>query len=73
MMVQLAGKEIVHKRLNHNSLFIKRKEVFLTHNKRKIVINFDLISYEDVIARLREDLEQVRKADTKFSLVNTLQ
>jgi hypothetical protein len=68
----IAGKEISITRIENNTIFIKQKEVILTSDEWKIVINLDLDTYEEIIARLRLELNHIYKAKTKFAPINEL-
>jgi hypothetical protein len=68
----IAGKEISITRIENNTIFIKQKEVILTSDEWKIVINLDLDTYEEIVARLRLELKHIHKAKTEFAPINEL-
>jgi len=48
--------EVVNTPLNHGVVFVKHKDVVVTSDYWRIVVNFDLYAYEDATIILREDL-----------------
>jgi hypothetical protein len=48
--------------LDHNAIFVKKKDVILTSNWWRVVVNFETSPYEDIIAKLSEDIQHIRTA-----------
>jgi hypothetical protein len=44
---------------------VKEKDVILTSDYWKIIVNFDLMPYEDVVSTLREDLRELKEASKR--------
>ena len=53
--------EVINSPLNHSVVFVKDKEVILTSDNWRIIVNFDLSTYEDATTTLREDLTRVEE------------
>jgi hypothetical protein len=62
LLMCYVGAEVINSPLNHSVLFVKEKDLILTSDYWKIIVNFDLMPYEDVITTLREDLRQLKEA-----------
>jgi hypothetical protein len=58
---------VINSPLNHSVLFVKEKDMLLTSDNWRIIVNFDLMPYEDETTTLREDLSDLKEA-TKRSL-----
>jgi hypothetical protein len=65
LLLCYVGAEVINSQLNHSVLFVKEKDLILTRDYWKIVVNFDLMHYEDVITTLREDLRELKKASKR--------
>jgi hypothetical protein len=61
MLLCTVGAEVTNTPLNHSVLFVKEKDMFLTSDCWRIVVNFDLTAYEDTTSTLREDLFQMEE------------
>ena len=48
--------------INHGVVFVKHKDVVLTSDYWRIVVNFDLSAYEDATTILRADLFRVKES-----------
>jgi hypothetical protein len=59
------GAEVINSQLNHSVLFAKEKDLILTSDYWKIIVNFDLMPYEDVVTTLREDLRELKEASKR--------
>jgi hypothetical protein len=51
----------------HNTVFIRQKDVILTNDEWKIVVNIDLTFYEELIAKLKDDLHQTQITNIIFA------
>jgi hypothetical protein len=49
MLLCTVGAEVTNAPLNHNVVFVKEKYMFLTSDYWRIIINFDLSSYNDAL------------------------
>jgi hypothetical protein len=67
LLMCYVGAEVINSPLNHSVLFVKEKNMILTSDYWRKIVNFDLMPYEDVITTLREDLRELKKT-TKRSL-----
>ena len=61
MLLCTVGAEVTNTPLNHSVVFVKEKDLFLTSDYWRIVVNFDLTAYEDATSTLREDLSQMEE------------
>ena len=67
----MVGAEVINTPLNHSVVFVKDKNVILTSNYWRIVVNFDLTAYQDATSILREDLSRIEDTDKRtFQLEN---
>ena len=53
-------------------VFVKHKDVVLTSDYWRIVVNFDLFAYEDAIIILREDLLRVKEIAKRSTQIGEL-
>jgi hypothetical protein len=60
LLILVGNSEITVTKLQHNTIAIKQKELILTNDVWKIVASFELSSYEEAIANLRDDLNHIR-------------
>ena len=70
-MLSLVAGVIVHP-LNHSTVFLKTKDVILTNDIWRSVLDLDLRPYEEIIATLREDLFLVQNQTLEFTFVKEL-
>jgi len=56
MLMCTIGAEVINTPLNQSVVFVKAKDVVLTSDYWRIIVNFDLSAYEDATTTLREDL-----------------
>ena len=59
------GAEVINTPLNHSVFFVKDKNVILTSDYWRIVVNFDLTAYQDETSILREDLSRIEDTDKR--------
>jgi hypothetical protein len=65
LLLCYVGAEVVNSPLNHSVLFVKEKDVIFTSDYWKIIVNFDLMPYEDVVSTLREDLRELKEVSKR--------
>jgi hypothetical protein len=70
-MLSLIAGVIVHP-LSHRTVFLKTKDVILTNDIWRIVLDLDLRPYEEIIATLKEDLFLVQNQTLEFTFVHEL-
>jgi hypothetical protein len=51
---------------------VKEKDLILTSDYWKIIVNFDLMPYEDVITTLREDLRELKEVSKQYLPIGEL-
>jgi hypothetical protein len=59
--------EIFIRTLNQSVVFFKDREITLTNNVWRIVINLNMNPYAEALATIREDLQMVEKQKTEFT------
>ena len=69
----IIGAEIVNKPLNGSVAFVKDKDVYITNDYWRIVVNFDFTQYEDVITQLRTDVLEFQETVKHTAIVGELQ
>jgi hypothetical protein len=62
LLLWYVGAEVINNSLKHGVLFVKEKDMNFTSDYWKIIVNFDLMPYEDVTTTLREDLRELKEA-----------
>jgi hypothetical protein len=62
LLLWYVGAEVINTPLNHIVLFVKENDMIFTSDYWKIIVNFDLMPYEDVTTSLREDLRELKEA-----------
>jgi hypothetical protein len=67
------GRDISVTEVAQNTVFTQEKELILTNDAWKIVVNLDLVFYEDVVAQLRDDLQEIYRSRAQFTTVKELQ
>jgi len=60
-MLNFGRSDIVMTELEHTALFVKERDVILTSNWWRVVINFETAPYEEIIAKLSEDIQHTRR------------
>lgn len=63
---------ISNTQIHQNTVFIKQKDIKLTNDARTVIVNVDLSSYDQTIAKVRDDLIQTQKSKLPFALVHEL-
>jgi hypothetical protein len=58
--------------LNHSMIFLKTKDIIMTNDVWRIVLDLNLRPYEDIISTLRRDLQLVHNG-TEPTVVNELE
>jgi len=58
--------------LNHSVVYLKEREVILTNDFWRVVVDFRTAEYEDVIATIHEDLLVVERQRKEFTSVSEL-
>jgi hypothetical protein len=61
MLLCPTGAEVTNTPLNHSVLFVRDKDVILTSDYWRVVVNFDLTEFEEAITKLHEDLTRVKE------------
>jgi hypothetical protein len=61
LLLCYVGAEVINSLLNNSVLFVKEDLIF-TSDYWKIIVNSDLMLYEDVVSTLREDLRELKEA-----------
>jgi hypothetical protein len=65
LLLCYVAAELINSFLNHSVLFVKEKDLIFTNDYWKIVVNFDLMPYEDIVTTLREDLRKLKEASKR--------
>jgi len=65
ILMRMVGAEVINTRLNHSVVFVKDKNVLLTSDYWRIVVNFDLTAYQDATSILRKDLSRMEESDKR--------
>jgi hypothetical protein len=73
MLMCTIGAEVINTPLNNSAVFVKDKNVILTSDYWRIIVNFDLSSYEDAITILREHLSRVNEIANRSAPIGELQ
>jgi hypothetical protein len=60
LLLSCVGAEVVNSPLNNSVLFVKEKDLIFTSDYWKIIVNFDMMPYEDAVSTLREDLRELK-------------
>jgi hypothetical protein len=68
----LVGSTITSTDLKQNNVFIKQEDIILTNDDWKIVVNIELAFYEELLAKLKDELHQTYNEDTLFTLIHEL-
>ena len=58
--------------LNHSVVYLNKKEVVLTNDFKRVVIDFRTDSYEEVISAIDEDLLVIERQRKEFTSVSEL-
>jgi hypothetical protein len=58
-LICLCGAEVINIPLNHSVIFVQEANVVMTSSYCKVIVNFNLTTYEDAIAVLRSELAEV--------------
>jgi hypothetical protein len=66
------GAEVINTPLNRSVLFVKEKDLILISDYWKIIVNFDLMPYEDVTTTLRKDLRELKEASKRSLPIGVL-
>jgi hypothetical protein len=61
MLICIVGAQVINMPLNHSVVFVKEKYLILTSDYWRIIVNFDLIVYEEASSKLRENLSQMEE------------
>ena len=72
MLLSTVCAAVVNTPLNHSVVFVKHKDVVLTSDYWRIVVNFDLSAYEDATTILREDLFRVKEIAKRSTQIGEL-
>jgi hypothetical protein len=72
LLLNTVRADVVNTPLNHSVLFVKHKDVVLTSDYWRIVVNFDLSAYEDATTILREDLFRVKEIAKRSTQIGEL-
>jgi hypothetical protein len=70
-MLSMVIGQTVHP-LNHSTIFLKTKDIVMTNDVWRIVLDFNLRPAEDIISTLRGDLQLVQNRTAEFTVVNEL-
>jgi hypothetical protein len=65
LLMCYVGAEVINSQFNNSVLFVKEKDLIFTSDYWKIIVNFDLMPYEDVVSTLREDLREPKEASKR--------
>jgi hypothetical protein len=57
----ITGTVVVNRPLNGSVAFVKAGDVYVSSDHLNIVVNFDLVVYEEVITLLREDIKEMQE------------
>jgi hypothetical protein len=55
------GSEVVNRPLNGSVTFVKQGDIYISSDHWKIVVNFDLAVYDELITLLREDIKDLQE------------
>jgi hypothetical protein len=58
-LIYLDGAEVINTPLNHSVIFVPETKVVMTSSYWKVVVNFNLTTYEDAITILKSELSEV--------------
>jgi len=58
--------------IHQNTIFIKQRDIILTNNAWTVIVNLDLSTYEQTIAKLTDDLIYIQKLKTLLAPVHEL-
>ena len=72
MLLCTIDVEVTNTPINHSMVYVKHKDVVLTSDYWRIVVNFDLSAYEDATIILREDLFRVKEIAKRSSQIGKL-
>jgi hypothetical protein len=64
------GNDIAITELSQNTVFLKTKDILLTNDAWKIVVNFDLSNYEELLSKLMDDLNHIHEFKSTYTPVN---
>jgi hypothetical protein len=56
----LCGAEVINTPLNHSVIFLKEAVVVMTSSHWKVIVNFNLNTYEKAITILRSELSEMK-------------
>jgi hypothetical protein len=59
--------------LNHSTIFLKTKDIIMTNDVWRIVLDLNLRPYENLISTLRGDLQLVHNGTTEFTVEKELE
>jgi hypothetical protein len=65
ILMSMVGAEVINTPFNHSVVFVKDKNVILTSDYWRIVVNFDLTAYQDATSILRQDLSPIEDTDKR--------
>ena len=68
----LVAAQVSVQTLNPSVVFLETMDVILTNDVWRVVINFDLGSYENVIATVKEHFLRVQKQKSEFKSFSEL-
>ena len=58
--------------LNNNVIFLKETDITVTNDTRRIAVNLDIRTYQDLIATIRQDLLLVEQNKKEFTSVSEI-
>jgi hypothetical protein len=61
MLISIVGAQVINMPLSHSMVFVKEKDLILTSDYWRIIVNFDLVAYEEATSTLQEDLSQMEE------------
>jgi len=58
--------------LNNNVIFLKESDIYLTNDIRRIAVNIDIRTYQDIISVIRQYLHLVEQNKKEFTSVSEI-
>jgi len=67
-----ADSAIFNMEIHQNTIFIKQRDIILTNDAWTVIVNLDFSTYEQTIAKLRDDLYFIQKFKSPLAPVHEL-